>query len=84
MIDEAKYKQLKQRADSARQARDKAAGQLEGAMERLKADFDCDTVEEAEKKLAKLTKDATKAENAYNAAMTTFDEVWGEYINEDS
>jgi len=76
-IDERKFKQLKQQADDARAARDRAAGQLEATMQRLKNEFDCSTIEEAEKLLVKLNKEAAKAEAEYDEAVVTFEASGG-------
>lgn len=83
MIDEKEFKKLKQRAEDARAARDRAAGQLEGAMARLQEEFGCGTLKEAEKKAKQLSREADAAEASYNEAMTDFEERWGEYAGED-
>ena len=67
-------------ADEARRARDKASGQLEGVLARLKDEFGCDTVKAAERKAAQLTREAAKAEQAYDKAATEFDAEWGEQL----
>lgn len=82
MIDEAKYKSLKRRADEARQTRDKAAGQLEATMDRLQNEFGCDSVEAAQRKANQLNKEAAAAEKTYNKAVAAFEEAWGEYTAE--
>mgnify|MGYP001565121621 CR=1 FL=1 len=76
-IDEQKFKQLKKQADDARAAQDRAAGQLEATMERLKNEFDCATIEEAEKLLVKLNKEAAEAGAEYDEAVVTFEKEWG-------
>lgn len=78
MIDEKEYKRIKRAADEARQARDRAAGHLEGVMERLREEFGCDTIQAAEKKLKTLTKEAKAAEAAYREAVEAFEEKWGD------
>lgn len=82
MIDDIEFKQLKRKADQARQTRDRAAGQLDGVMARLKDEFNCGTLAEAEKKLTALTKKAGQAERKYNTAVEEFEEAWANYATD--
>ncbi len=75
-MDEQTYKKLKARVDLARQTRDRATGQLDGVMDRLKKEFDCSTIEEAEKMAAKLEREATVAERAFDEAAKKFEAEW--------
>lgn len=79
-IDEEEFKRRKRRAEIARQTRDKASGQLEAAMDRLRVDFGCNTIKEAEKLAAKLTEDVTRAEATYNKAAIAFEEEWDDRL----
>ena len=81
-IDEKQYRELKRKADSARQARDRAKGQLEATMTRLKDEFGCDTVAKAEKLATRLKKDAAKAEAAYDQAVAEFEEAWDDHLDD--
>ena len=81
-IDEKEFRRRTQRAEDARQARDKATGQLDGLMERLRDEFDCGTIEEAEELATKLASQAAKAEQAYDKAATMFEEVWDDRLTE--
>jgi len=81
-VSEKEYKALKRKADEARQARDKAAGQLDAAMERLQVSFGCKTLEDAKRKAAELEREADKAEAAYSKAVKVFEEEWDEYLQE--
>lgn len=76
MIDEQRFKQLKQRAERARQARDVATGQLEAAMEQLRTEFGCKTVNDAKKVLGQLDKEAKAAEMAFEKAAEDFESKW--------
>lgn len=78
-MDEAAYKKLKARVDTARQTRDRAAGQLDGVMGRLKREFGCDTIGEAEALAKKLNREAKAAEEAFDAAAAKFEEEWNEH-----
>jgi len=82
-IDEQEFKRLKRRAMAARAARDKAAGQLEAAMERLESEFGCATIAAAEKEAARLEREAVKAEGVFNKAVATFEEEWDERLDEE-
>lgn len=77
-ITEDEFRKLKRRADLAKQTRDKAEGQLEAAMDRLREEFGCKTVESAEEQLANLKAEAAEAERAYNKAVDAFEESWGD------
>lgn len=81
-IDEAEFRQRKRQAEQARQTRDKASGQLEAAMERLHTEFDCDTIEDAEKKASKFARDAARAEKEYDLAAKEFEEAWSEHAED--
>jgi aminopeptidase N len=69
------FERAKKRIDRLRTERDQAAGRLESNLERLKADFDVDSIEEAESLLEqeqdkldelekKLDKQVEKLKNA--------------------
>lgn len=71
---------LKKRLDSAKQDAAKAAGALEQAMSRLQKEHGCDSLEEAEAELAKLTKDEQKAKRAFDEAFEKFKAEYGDKI----
>lgn len=81
MIDEEKFIQLKKQAEEAQTARDKASGQLEFAMKRLKNEFECSSIKEAEAKLKSLTKESEQAEEEFELAIKSFEEKWNDRIN---
>ena len=81
-IDERKFRELKKQATDARAARDKAAGQLEAATERLESEFGCKTIAEAEKKLAQLEREAAKAEGAFDKAVAVFEGEWDDRLDD--
>lgn len=76
-INEREFKRLKQQVDGAKTARDQATGQLEASMQRLKDEFDCDSLKDAERTVKKLKTEANQAETKYNSAMEEFEEAWG-------
>jgi hypothetical protein len=81
-VDEAKFRRLKEKAETARAARDKAAGQLEATMDRLKNEFQCQTVAAAKKKASELKREAAAAEKDYNKAVASFEEAWDEHLED--
>lgn len=81
-MNEADYTKLKRRVDTARQTRDRATGQLDGVMERLKKEFGCDTIEEAERAANKLEKEAVIAERAFTEAAAAFEKEYGDRLGD--
>lgn len=79
-IDLDQYKRLKEKADTAKQSYDRAVGAREQLLTKLKEDFDCETTEEAEKKLKKLTAEADELEARYDQLLADWQEQWGEKV----
>ena len=82
-INEIQFKQFRKQAEDARGARDKAAGQLEADMGRLKDDFGCGTVKAATKLHTKLKQEAMEAEATYDEAVLEFEEQQGEHLEDE-
>lgn len=80
MIDLTKYNELKAKADKAKADADRAEGALEQQMAGLKKEFDCSTVEEAEKLLASLRQDEQDMEAVCNERMAAFETQWGDLL----
>ena len=81
-ISERDFKQLQQRAQQARTAKDTAAGKLEAVMTRLQEEFGCKTLAAAEKKAASLSTEADLAESEFDLAVAEFEEEWGARLEE--
>lgn len=79
-MDETTYKKLKTRVENARATKDRATGQLDAVLERLKKEHGCDTIEAAEKLASKLEKEATAAEEAFDTAATAFEKEYREHL----
>ena len=79
-IDLARYKQLKTEVDELQREINKAEGALEQLTERLQSEFGCKTLEQAEKLLRKMQKEAKQAEDEYNEALSEFEEQWLEVL----
>ena len=58
----------------------KAEGALEQLTDRLQSEFGCKTLEQAEKLLQKMQKEAEQAEDKYNEALSEFEEEWSEVL----
>ena len=76
-IDLDKYMKLKKKCEQSRTEVARAEGVLQEQKAKLKADFGVDTIEEADKLLAEITKQKTDAENSYNEELKKFEEKWG-------
>lgn len=70
---------MKQMVSQAREAEQKAKGVLEELTRRLKEDWDCETVEDAEELLDKKQKQAEKMLAVAEAKMEEFKEAWDEW-----
>ena len=64
--------QLRSRLDRLRQDVAKATGALDQVLSQLKGEFGCDDLEEAERKLKALTKEAKTAETVFLDALEEF------------
>ncbi len=78
-IDQQAFLRLKKRAEKAGADKHKAEGALSATMEKLRTEFDCGTLEEAEDLLVKKNKDAAKAESTYDKAVVKFEKEWERY-----
>lgn len=76
MIDEEKFRQLKRKAEEAQTAKDRATGQLQSVQKRLKDEFGCSSLKEAEAKAEKLDEEAKAAEEEFESAVQDFEEKW--------
>lgn len=72
--------QLKRKVEQLKSDRDKATGALEQEMKKLKKEFDCDSLEEGETLLEKLTRKAEEAEEEFETAYTEFMAKWKEKL----
>lgn len=75
-IDLVRFDELKKKSAKAKSDADRAAGELDGQLKKLKADFGVDTIVEAEVLLEKLTKEEAEAEQKYNTELAAFEEKW--------
>lgn len=75
------YAQLKKRVTKTRREADKAQGALDSLMVRLKKEFGCSTIEEAEHLLVKLQREKDQAEKEFERAVSRFQKKWKEELD---
>ena len=63
---------LRQKVETLKAESARAEGALGQVMQRLKVEFGCDSIEQAETKLKTLTKDADRAESEFTEAYDDF------------
>lgn len=74
------FQKLLKQVEEIKQRRDKAAGAVEQLIKRLKADFGCESLGEAKRKLKELEEEERQAFTAYNQARKVFDRKWKEKL----
>ena len=80
MISVDRFNELKKSADDARRAAAQAEGAQRQLMQQLADEFDCQTLETAERKAAKLEKEAKAAERRAEELLAEFEETWWEKL----
>lgn len=75
-LNEDTYRKLKKEVDFAKEEATRAEGALDQLTNRLINEFECDDLEAAKKKLKNLEKEATKAEEAFEEALTDYQKKW--------
>lgn len=78
MIDLEEFQDLKKKAERAKSEADRAEGALEQQMAKLKADFECDSVEQAEEVLSKLKREEKEIEADYEEKLVELRAKWPE------
>ena len=67
---------LRTKVERLQRESDRAAGALTQALKRLKDEFQCSSLEDAEKKLKELKKEEAKAKDAFDESLTKFTKDW--------
>jgi len=75
-MDVEEYQTLKRCVETAQQDLNKAEGALTQLMNQLKKEFNCSTIEQAEKKLKELEKKQKQLEIEFNKQIKQFKEKW--------
>lgn len=78
MITEQKFLELKRAHETAKTEADRAEGALRQLMCQLKADFDCNTLEEAQEKLRKLQKQQERERKELETTVVEYEKKWTE------
>ena len=84
MADLKRFNDLKKQVEQEQQKADRAEGALEQLHEKLKEEFNCTSLQDAEDKLKELQKKKEKAEKAFDSALQDFDEKWGSSDDDDA
>lgn len=77
------YLDLKEKVEQAKKEAQKADWELEKLMKELKDAYNCETVDQAEALQAKVQKQVKKAEQQYQAEMTSFLDKWEHRFDEE-
>ena len=80
MISVDEFKRLQTKVESVKKEVSQAEGALAEQMKRMKKEFGCSTLEEAETKLESLVKKAKKAEEKHISIRDDFMEKWGKEL----
>ena len=78
MSDLKEYVDLKKRVEQAQQNVDRSKGALEQLIKQLKVDFECPTLEDAEKKLKIWEKQKKDVGQEFNKKVKEFEEKYPE------
>lgn len=76
MMNEEQLLRLKRDIDQAKTKVAELKGQQKLLMQQLKDNWQCESIEEAQKKLAKLEKEAAKISNAIDEASTEIEQKY--------
>ena len=77
-----KYLNLKKNVEEAERKANQAEGALGQVMKQLKNEFDCTTLQAAEKKDKKLQNQVSVAEEEFENAVEEFEEKWSDQLQE--
>lgn len=73
---------LKEQVESLQREADRSEGALEGVMSRLKDEFGCETIEDAEALLKEMKKKLRGTEERLDAEVEGFEKKWGKVLQE--
>lgn len=76
MINLEEYQQLKRKSEKAKSDVARAEGALEQQMKKLKDDFNCDSIVEAEELLTQFENEEKQAEEQYEKELSMFKDKW--------
>ena len=76
------FQQFKSKISDCQREADRAEGQLEGLMKKLRDEFECSSVEEGESKLSELDAKLAKADKLFDAQLKEFESKWKEQLRD--
>jgi predicted translin family RNA/ssDNA-binding protein len=81
MADLERYSELRDRITKMRREADKASGALESLLARLKEEFGCKTLEEAEELLKETQDQLAELEQTFNKSLHKFEKKWSDALS---
>jgi hypothetical protein len=81
-MDVKRFEDLKSDVEKLQRDIHRSEGALTQQKQRLKQDFDCDSVDEAETMLEKMKEDCRKIEEKYNEKLEEFEQEWKGQLDE--
>jgi len=78
MINENQYRELKQEVEAARNEATRAQGALDQLIDRLKDEFECESLKEAKTLLTSLETKREEADEDFEKAFADYQKRWKE------
>lgn len=75
-ITEKEYRALKQEVEEAKADAEQAKGALNQLMKQLADEFECETVDQAERELRIFKDNAKEAEKTYQKSLKAYERKW--------
>lgn len=75
-----RYEKLRKEVEELKRESDRADGAYEQLKEKLKEEFDCDTIKQAKGLLLRLRKEARQANKKAEAELEAFSEKWEDWL----
>lgn len=82
MVSDKQFRALKRKADEYAKEVSRMEGALDQMLSRLKDEFDCDSLEEAEAKRDKMIRARDKHEKKLDRMLKEFEQEWGHVLSE--
>ena len=79
-INVEEYQRLKKKSETAKSEVSRAEGAIENQMEKLKKEFNCQTVEEAEAMLVELEGKEKELSEEFERKLDEFKQKWGDRL----
>jgi len=71
-----RYLQIKKNSENAKERKNRAEGELQGELKRMKEDLGCATIEEGEKELKALKKERKGIREKFEGLLDDFETKW--------